>query len=228
MRDTGLGMEASVKARIFEPFFTTKEVGRGSGLGLAMVQSIVKEYHGSVAVESEAGHGASFQIYLPRAEGGSEAMMPGELPKTTRGGDETILVVEDNSSLRALIKTTLRQKGYRVFSAGTGEDSVILCRNVKGDIHLLLSDLVLPDINGVELSVQLTALRPGMKTVYMSGYPGGVASRVDMLSNAVLLEKPFSPETLLTALRRVLDPALNELPGLHPSARGQGQEGPRP
>jgi PAS domain S-box-containing protein len=222
VRDTGQGMEPGVKARIFEPFFTTKEVGRGTGLGLSTVQSIVQECRGRVSVESEAGHGSVFRIHLPRAEGGVEALLPGELPKTTRGGNETILVVEDNSTLRALIKRALRQKGYRVFSAGTGEAGVNLCRHVKEYMHLLLSDLVLPDTNGVDLSVRLTAMRPGLKTVFMSGYPDGVMGSVDMSDDAVLIEKPFSPETLLSALRRVLDPAPIDLPGLAPAQSRPG------
>jgi len=220
VRDTGVGMEANVQAHIFEPFFTTKEAGRGTGLGLCTVQGIVRGYRGGIAVESAAGHGAVFRIYLPRAEGGVEAMLPGESPKLARGGHETILVVEDNSTLRALIKKILRDKGYRVFSAGNGEESLTLCSHVKEHIHLLLSDLVLPDINGMELSVRLAAMRPGLKRVYMSGYPGGVAGSIDMLHEAVLIDKPFSPETLLGALRRVLDADTTELPAATPALPG--------
>jgi len=205
VEDTGVGMSAEVRERLFEPFFTTKEAGRGTGLGLATIHGIVKQYGGQIAIQSEPGRGSRFRIYLRRAEGGAEAMLPGEAPRASRGGHETILVVEDNAVLRGLIKKALRDKGYRVFSAGNGHEALSACRIRKENIQLLLTDLVLPDINGTELAVQVAALKPRIKVAYMSGYAGSLQALNGIDRDTVLIEKPFSPETLLSALRRALD-----------------------
>jgi signal transduction histidine kinase len=223
VRDTGAGMDESVLARIFEPFFTTKEAGRGTGLGLTMVKSIIRDYRGGVSVESVPGKGSVFRVYLPRAEGGAEALLPGEVRKAGGEGHETILVVEDNAALRTLIKRMLRGKGYRVFSSETGQGANLLSRRLKEGVDLLLCDLILPDCHGTDVAAELCAARHGLKVAYMSGYPGGVLGSSLGLDGAVLIEKPFSPEALLDCLRRLLDSQRVEslakappLPGLEP------------
>jgi len=205
VRDTGLGMDESVQARIFEPFFTTKEIGRGTGLGLSTIKSIVRDYHGGIAVESAPGKGSVFRVYLPRAEGGAESILPGEVRKSGGEGNETILVVEDNATLCSLIKKILREKGYRVFSAATGKEAQLLCGRIKEHLDLLLCDLILPDCHGTDVAKGLCAAQPGIKVTYMSGYPGGVLGSDSRIDGAVLIEKPFSPETLLRTLRQSLD-----------------------
>ncbi|MCX5796207.1 MAG: ATP-binding protein [Elusimicrobia bacterium] len=205
VRDTGTGMDAHVRARLFEPLFTTKPAGRGTGLGLSTVKSIVRDCGGGISVESAPGQGSAFRIYLPRAEGGPEALLPGEARKTGGEGHETILVVEDNATLRSLIKRILKEKGYRVFSAATGKEARLLCRRLREHLDLLLCDLILPDCYGTEVAKKVCAARPGIKVAYMTGYPGGVMGSDFNFDGAVLIEKPFSPETLLRCLRRLLD-----------------------
>ncbi|MBI5240123.1 MAG: response regulator [Elusimicrobia bacterium] len=222
VHDTGSGMTPEVQAKVFEPFFTTKEVGRGTGLGLSTVQGIVKEYRGHIAVASEPGKGSVFRVFLPRAEGGAEALVPGEVRKTGVEGHETILVVEDNAALRALVKRILREKGYRVFSAPTGEEALSLGRRLKERIDLLLCDLILPDSHGLAVAKELCAARPGLKVAYMSGYPGGVLASDLAFNGTVLIEKPFSPEALLDALRRQLDAKRAEAQAKAPPLPGLG------
>ncbi len=207
VRDTGIGMEEGVRGRIFEPFFTTKPIGRGTGLGLSTVMGIIQDYKGDISVESALGQGSAFRIYLPPAEGGREAMLPGEVPKSSRGGHETILVVEDNTSLRGLIKKILRLKGYRIFSASTAEEGADLAHRLKEHIHLALVDLVLPDASGMDLAGRLTQMRPDMKIAYMSGYTGSLSNMTAWTKDTVLIEKPFTPEALLNTLRQALDAA---------------------
>jgi len=203
--DTGIGMDAAVQARIFEPFFTTKTAGRGTGLGLATVQGIVKDWQGHIFVESAPGQGATFRVCLPRAEGGVEAMLPEKDSQAVPGGGEAILVVEDHAFLLNLLKKALRRQGYRVFTADNGARGLELCRKLKQRIDLVLMDLVLPDINGGELFARMEALRPGLKVVYMSGYPGALMDGANLSSEIVFIEKPFPPGELHNALRRALD-----------------------
>jgi signal transduction histidine kinase len=224
VRDTGTGIDEGVRARMFEAFFTTKEAGRGTGLGLATVKSIVRDYHGEISVESAVGQGALFRVFLPRAEGGAEALLPGGVRKIGGEGHESILVVEDNAALCSLIKRTLREKGYRIFSAANGEEVHRFPRRIKEHIDLLLCDLILPDCHGTEVAKELCAARPEIKVAYMSGYPGGALDSALGLNGAVLIEKPFSPEALLGCLRRLLDSKRAEalaqspaLPGLERS-----------
>jgi len=205
VRDTGTGMDAAVQARIFEPFFTTKAAGHGTGLGLATVQGIAEDCRGRICVESAPGQGTAFRLCLPRAEGGEAAMLIEEAAKTALGGDEAILVVEDNVPLLDLLKKALRLHGYRVYGASSGAQTLELCGKLKQRIDLVLMDLVLPDINGGELFAQLKLLRPGLKAAYMSGYPGALMDGANLSSDMVFIEKPFPIETLLGVLRRELD-----------------------
>ena len=207
VRDTGIGMDAAVQARIFEPFFTTKPAGHGTGLGLATVHGIAKDCHGSVCVESAPGQGTTFRICLPRAEGGSAAMLGEAAAKTVLGGDEAILVVEDNIPLMDLLRKALRRHGYRVFGAASGAQALESCGKPKQRIDIVLMDMVLPDSNGGELFAQLKLLRPGLKVAYMTGYPGALMDGANMSSDMAFIEKPFSIETLLGTLRRELDKA---------------------
>ena len=203
--DTGIGMDEATRERIFEPFFTTKEPGRGTGLGLSTVMGIVRQYQGHISVQSEVGRGTIFRVYIPRAEGGVESLVPGDVPKTSKGGHETILVVEDNDALRSIIKKALREKGYRVFSTRTSEDALAMCGRLKESIDLLLADVVLPDFEGPELAKRLQQTRPALRVVFMSGYPGGAVSQMTLARDTPHIEKPFSPEQLLATVRRALD-----------------------
>jgi CheY-like chemotaxis protein len=204
VRDTGTGIDEAVRKRIFEPFFTTKEPGRGTGLGLSTVLGIVKEHAGRISVESATGQGAIFRIYLPRAEGGVAAHMPGPASEL-RGGQETILVIEDHADLRQLVAVALGEKGYRVLQAAKGHDALQLFQRHDGSIRLILADIVLPDVNGKEVVDRMRQSRPDLKVVYMSGYGGAASTQVALAPNAVLLEKPFSPAVLLRAVRETLD-----------------------
>jgi len=201
--DTGIGMDARTQARIFEPFFTTKELGRGTGLGLSTVYGVVKQSGGHIWVYSEPGQGTTFRIYLPRIE---EAPRP-EKPRPDSGknfrGTETILLVEDNEDLRELTSSLLTAGGYRVLEAETPDEAIQNARSHAGPIHLLLTDVVMPGINGRELADQLTSLRPELKVIYMSGYTG-FTHRGIVDSEAVLLQKPIARETLLRKIRGVL------------------------
>ncbi|MBI5623967.1 MAG: response regulator [Elusimicrobia bacterium] len=205
VRDTGVGMDEGTLSRVFEPFFTTKEPGRGTGLGLTTVMSIVAQYQGHIAVESRPGRGTCFRIYLPAAEGGVSALLPGAVPAEVKGGSETILVAEDNKALLGIIKKALRQKGYRVLAAESSADAVAQCSRLRTGVDLLLADLVLPGINGLDLAKRLGESYPRLKVIYMSGYAGSIGAKVEQLLYAVLLEKPFSPEQLLAAVRSTLD-----------------------
>jgi CheY-like chemotaxis protein len=211
IRDTGIGMDAATMARIFDPFFTTKGPGRGTGLGLSAVQEIVKQYGGSLSVKSEPGRGSVFCVFLPRVKEAARPLLSSRAAKAVKGGHETILVVEDNDATRALLKRALTGNGYRVFSASTAELAESHCKNIKEHIDLLLTDMILPDLDGAQLATKLTALRPGMKVLFMSGYPGGSMDVTSLPSDCMLLEKPFSPDALLTTIRHILDATLSHL-----------------
>jgi two-component system cell cycle sensor histidine kinase/response regulator CckA len=202
--DTGTGMSADVQAKIFEPFFTTKETGRGTGLGLAAVYGTVKQLGGYIDVASELGCGATFTIYLPEASVAAEAPMA-PVPVSSPVGTETILVVEDESSVRAFVTMALQRFGYRVISAHSAEAAITLLQGYGGPVHLLLTDVVLEGMNGTQLATLVMAQRPYAKILFMSGYPRGVASLEGGLDAATnLLEKPFTAHTLLTKTRQML------------------------
>lgn len=203
--DTGCGMDAGTMARIFEPFFTTKE--KGTGLGLATAYGIVKQSGGSIDVYSEPGLGTTIKVYIPRVSEEAVAISrQSAAPFEKPGGSETILVVEDEELVRKLIQQTLVQYGYDVLDAGCGDEAIDVCSRRNATIHLLLTDVVLPDITGVELSKRLAVIRPAMKVIFMSGYTSvGILQEGLLESDVEFIQKPFTSESLARKIREVLD-----------------------
>jgi two-component system, cell cycle sensor histidine kinase and response regulator CckA len=208
MTDTGCGMNEETQRRIFEPFYTTKELGKGSGLGLATVYGIVKQSGGFIWVYSEEGRGTTFKIYLPRVVSPLTAARASKRPAEFSKGTETILVVEDAEPLRALTREFLTDSGYTVLEAANGDEAIQVARNFQGGIDLLLTDVVMPRMGGERLVEEMMQIRPGMRVLYMSGYPNDGIVQAGILANGVaLLEKPFTREILLKRVRQVLDEA---------------------
>lgn len=207
IRDTGHGMDDEVRSHIFEPFFTTKSGSKGTGLGLSTVYRIVTEHGGEIHVETAAGRGTSMRVLLPRATGSDVASSPtvfavSDVPDPVIG-TETILLVEDESGVREVLRTFLEGAGYVVYEAGSGAEAERLCREV-GHIDLLLSDVVIPDVNGPELAQRLRQMAPGMKTLLISGYPADALSQAGIEADARYLPKPFSRAVLLRKVRDAL------------------------
>ena len=205
--DTGRGIPAHILPRIFEPFFTTKDVGKGTGLGLATVFGIVQQHQGWVSVYSEPGLGATFRIYLPRLTTSPSLPSPTPAQSKALGGNETILIVEDEPSLRAVVKTVLTSLGYQVLEAPTGTDALDVWRKHRDKIQLLLTDMVMPDgMNGKELAQRLLAEKPELKVIYASGYSADIAGQDLPLQEGVnFLSKPFLVHNLAQAIRNRLD-----------------------
>ena len=205
--DTGCGIPPEILPKIFDPFFTTKEVGKGTGLGLATVFGIVQQHNGWINVDSEPGRGTTFRIYLPRLGkmGEEEKRRPASI--TMRGGDETILLVEDEAFLRVSLSKVLTQLGYRVLEAINGDDAIATWKKHGDEIHLLLTDLVMPGgINGMELAGQLLEMKPKLKVIFASGYSADVASKDFPLEEGVnFLAKPFEARKLAETVRHQLD-----------------------
>jgi signal transduction histidine kinase len=203
--DTGVGMDEATKARLFEPFFTTKGPGKGTGLGLATVFGIVRSSGGHVWAYSEPGHGTTFKIYLPRVtEGQPEVSASPEAPAP--GGRETILVVEDEATVRALTARSLRQYGYTVLEAADGPSALLLFEAQSRSIDLVISDVVMPRMGGRLVADAVQAIRPGMRFLYISGYTNDAVVRHGVLHEHVAyLQKPFTPDALARKVRLVLD-----------------------
>jgi len=202
--DTGHGMDASTRARIFEPFFTTKEQGRGSGLGLATVYGIVKQSGGYIWVYSEPGHGTVFKAYLPPAMAASGAQ------GVTDGGAEpigweTVLLVEDEDAVRVLAREVLRRHRYVVLEAHHGVEALSVAENHPHDIHLLVTDVVMPQMSGRELAERLSAVRPSMKRLFMSGYSDHELVHDQVTRGFAFLQKPFTPDVFVRKVRKILD-----------------------
>ena len=203
--DSGIGMDAATRARIFEPFFTTKEKGKGTGLGLSMVYGVVKQSGGYIDVTSEPGSGASFCIYLPRVDAPIDVPAQAELSASFRGA-ETVLLVEDEPSLRALAVHLLESCGYTVLEASNGEHALEVSDEQKHDIHLLLTDVVMPGISGRVLAEELAKRRPLVRVLYMSGYTGQTVGAHGVLAEGShFIPKPFTKEALARKVREVLD-----------------------
>jgi CheY-like chemotaxis protein len=211
--DTGTGMSAETQAHIFEPFFTTKERGKGTGLGLSMVYGGVKQNWGYIWVYSELNRGTTFKIYLPRIKG--VAMPAGRVVRSRikqAQGSETILLVEDEDGVRSFVYNVLRSGGYRVLVAGLPEKALEICRQSEEPIHVLLTDVVMPQMNGRELVEKVLSQRPDTRVIYMSGYTDVAMSHHETLQAGIpFLEKPFSAESLIRTVREVLD-SLPEAP----------------
>ncbi len=202
--DTGTGMDADTQLRIFEPFFTTKVVGRGTGLGLSTVYGIVQQSGGHIWVYSELGRGTTFRIYLPLVDEPT-ATARRALPVQPVGGSETVLVVEDNHAVRTAISRILRRAGYEVLEAEGAADARALCSDAARIIHLLITDVVMPQVSGPDLAIELSALRPQLKVLFMSGYSGNAITRHGVLREGLMfLQKPFSPASVTHAVREVL------------------------
>jgi len=199
-------MSRETVQRIFDPFFITKVKGQGTGPGLTMVYGIVRQSGGWIEVSSKLGEGASFSVYLPRTDSIS-VQNQAVLPRATKPhGTETVLVVEDEQEVRQLTRTILESYGYRVIEAANSEEALTIEKAQPGEIHLLLTDVILPGMNGKALSERLRALRPKLKIIFMSGYPDDVISpRGVMERDVVYLLKPFSPESLAAKVREVLE-----------------------
>ena len=204
--DTGAGMSADVLEHVFEPFYTTKPVGEGTGLGLATVYGIVTQSGGGVQVASEVGAGTTFRVYLPLVDGAPQAIASVEDRGPPPNGTETVLVVEDDPPVRAFVARVLRQQGYTVFEAGRAEEAVRWLGDVGQLIHLLVMDAVLPGVSGRGVADHAAVLRPGIRVLFVSGYPvETLARRGILVGDAPLLGKPFSAAALAHTVRDVLD-----------------------
>jgi CheY-like chemotaxis protein len=205
--DTGTGIEPEIQSQIFEPFFTTKERDKGTGLGLATVYGIVKQSGGYIALDSEKGKGAAFSVYLPRLEQPvAHPIVPLAAAPMDIRGTETILLVEDAEPLRKLAELFLKESGYRILSAADGQQALLTARQHPGPIDLLLTDVVMPGMNGRVLGERLALSQPGMKVLYMSGYADSfIAGHGVLESGTHLLHKPFTQETLTRKVRELLD-----------------------
>jgi CheY-like chemotaxis protein len=205
VRDTGVGMDEATRARIFEPFFTTKGE-LGTGLGLATVYGIVTQSGGQIAVSSQPGGGTTFKVLLPRAEPGLATFAPSEPRGKSLGGRETVLLVEDEPRVRAVLKRVLVGAGYDVLEAANAEHASLVHDRFGGTIHALVTDVVMPGKTGLELARQLTSMRPALKVLYMSGYaPNARELAVGADNELSFLQKPIMPPQLLSMLRDVLD-----------------------
>ena len=206
--DNGCGMDAETQAHIFEPFFTTKEVGKGTGLGLATVYGIVKQSEGTIWQYSEVGRGTAFKIYLPRAEAPMKEVEVEADDRESFQGTETVLLVEDEEVVREMATEILRDSGYHVLEAKHGHEAMKLGRQHSGTIHLMLTDVVMPQMSGRELAEQLTPLRRDMKVLYMSGYTDDAIVHHGVLEEGTaFIGKPFTPSALARKVREILDAA---------------------
>jgi CheY-like chemotaxis protein len=204
--DTGVGIDEETIKHVFEPFFTTKARTKGTGLGLATCYGIVKQAGGYIFAGSRVGQGAVFDVYVPRDDEEPVSPSRAATPATAADGAETILLVEDEQMVMAMVEKILRVQGYEVITAHTGEEALRVAAERGGDIDLLLTDVVMPRVSGGELARRLTATHPEMKVLFMSGYTEDTAIHQGRLEDdAAFLQKPFSPRVLAERVRDVLD-----------------------
>ena len=203
--DSGIGMSEETKQNVFEPFFTTKEQGAGTGLGLATVYGIVRQSGGWIDVLSTPGQGSKFRIFLPRVETRAAADQPGAGTAMDMSGEETVLLVEDQEEVRKYVVAILESYGYRVLEATDGDQASVIAQKHDGSIDLLLTDVIMPGMNGKDLADQIRRSRPKLKVIFMSGYPADMIARRGVLEQDVAyLPKPFNPDSLATKVREVL------------------------
>ena len=207
VRDTGIGMDPGTLSHVFEPFFTTKPVGKGTGLGLATVYGIVKQSGGYLRVESEVGAGSTFEIFLPHVEEPLQRPREPQAEKHSDAAGETILVAEDEDAVRALTSRILRKRGYHVLEAKDGREAVDIALRHEGELRLVVTDVIMPHLNGRELSERLAKVMPKVKVLYMSGYTDDALLQRGVLQSGTgnFLEKPFTPEALANKVREVLE-----------------------
>jgi CheY-like chemotaxis protein len=202
--DTGTGMDEATKRSVFEPFFTTKEVGRGTGLGLAVAHGIVTQHLGRIDVESELGKGSTFTVFLPRARGSSQSGRIATVRAQASHGHETLLVVEDEAAVRRAVQRNLERLGYRVLVASDGEDALRIAETLPG-IDLLLTDVVMPGIDGPELACQLRAKWKDLPVLFVTGYSADRLARSDAIGpRDRVLEKPYQLEELVRTIRTMV------------------------
>jgi len=204
--DGGCGMDKEIQDKLFEPFFTTKEVGKGTGLGLATVYGIVRQNNGFINVYSEPGTDTTFKIYLPRHIGKVEEQNPESVLEPTLPGRETILVVEDEKAILNLTRHLLEKQGYHVLTACMPGEAIRLAEEYTGEIHLLITDVVMPEMNGRNLSQRILSLYPGMRCLFMSGYTTDVIAHQEIINEEIcFLQKPFFKNSLMAKVREALD-----------------------
>jgi CheY-like chemotaxis protein len=203
--DTGTGMDDATKTRLFEPFFTTKEQGKGTGLGLSIVYGIIKQCGGEILVYSEPGHGTTFKIYLPVVNASPEALRPEAEEREITAAFETVLLVEDEPQVRSLTRTMLNSRGYRVLEAASAGDALKIIAEPDRPIDLLLTDIVMPGMNGADLARQAAGVRPAIRVLFMSGYTeSGVMDRGVLDPETPFIQKPFTLRALDRKIREVL------------------------
>jgi CheY-like chemotaxis protein len=204
--DTGAGMDENVRGRIFEPFFTTKELGRGTGLGLSIVYGIVKQNNGFINVYSEIGKGTTFRIYLPLVNISRRETKPLEVSAPPQGGTETILLAEDNQVVRTLTRDALTEFGYTVIEAADGEEALQKFKESIDTIQLLIVDVIMPRKKGREVYEEARKIKPGIKSLFTSGYPADIIHKQGVLEAGLnFIQKPSSLQDLLRKIRDVLD-----------------------
>ena len=204
--DTGVGISDDVKARLFEPFFTTKERGKGTGLGLSTTYGIIKQSGGYLWCDSQPGEGAVFEVFLPRVEEPVSQVQEPAAPPPVHPGDETVLLVEDEPEVRSLVQRILKMQGYTVVTAANPDEAVAITREFKGPIQLMVTDIVMPGMSGLQLAERLTPMRPDMRVLFVSGYTDDALGHQGVLDpGTAFLQKPFSPNALARKVREVLD-----------------------
>jgi CheY-like chemotaxis protein len=209
--DDGCGMDAESLKKVFEPFYTTKAVGKGTGLGLATVYGIVKQNQGLITVYSEPGKGTNFKIYLPRHDEKAGVGQSEEAPAPPVRGHETILLVEDEPGILKIAKRMLEGLGYRVLAAPTPGEALRLAAENPGEIQLLVTDVVMSEMNGRELAQKLSAVLPDLKRLFMSGYSAHIIAQQDLMEDRDrFLQKPFSVQELASAVRATLESGISE------------------